>query len=485
MKISLCMIVKNEEENIINCLDRALEIVDEAIVVDTGSTDKTKDLLIDNYGDDHRVKILDDKWENDFSKARNKSLEHATGDWIIVLDADERVFCNRNKLEKFLNNNKSLTYSIPIYNIFDKNTFTVSSTMVRLYKNNNPKYKGAIHEQIEIDGKRYIGEVLDENICKIYHYGYSSSIFKEKDKSKRNMDIIRAEIKKNPKDPFNWYNKGVMEMIGGNYDKALDDFIKSHNLTNKTRMSYHNDLLVKMIQCMLMLKNYKQAAKFIEDISKDNYIKDMPDIYYYLGNCYVELKKYDLATKNFKKAISLGEYGEGISKFGAGSYLPMIEWAKVFELKKEKLSAIEKYKEAVFNKNNIGMQGLDELKRLLKEEKMFDELKQLEGTLSNINNKEESINANVELEKFKSEFKKNVQALIGCGLLKEAREAIEEYEEIGKDDIDIYSIKGVIAMMEGDIDNAEKLFKAGLTIDSKNSDLLYNLEYLLQFKKNT
>ncbi|MFA7573356.1 MAG: glycosyltransferase, partial [Lutispora sp.] len=123
MKISLCMIVKNEEENIINCLDRALGLVDEAIVVDTGSTDKTKDILMDNYVNNNKVKVVEEKWENDFSKARNKSLEYATGNWILVLDADERVFCDRNRLEVFLCNSEELAYKIPIYNIFDKNNF--------------------------------------------------------------------------------------------------------------------------------------------------------------------------------------------------------------------------------------------------------------------------------------------------------------------------------------------------------------------------
>ena len=484
MKISLCMIVKNEEENIINCLERALKIADEAIVVDTGSTDNTKGLLKDNYKNDHRVKIFDEEWEDDFSKARNKSLEHATGDWILVLDADERIFCVRNKLEELLSNGKALAYKIPIYNIFDKNNFTISTSMIRLYKNNSPKYKGAIHEQIQIDGQSYIGEILDENICKIYHYGYNSNVFKEKDKSQRNMDIINAEIKKNPKDPFNWYNKGIMEMVEGNYNFALDDFIKSHNLTKNVRMSYHNDLLVRMIQCMMMLKNYKQASKFIESISIDKFIKDMPDIYYYLGICYVKLKKYDLAIKNFKRAVDIGEYYEGISKFGVGSFLSMIEWAKVFLLKNEKLLAIGKYKEAVFNKNNTGMQGLDELRKLLQEEKMIDELEQLDNAIARINSKEEAVDKNAdELEKFKKEFKENIKILIESGLIKEAKEAIEEYEKISKDDIDIYSIKGVIAMMEGYMIKAEVVFKAGLNKEPSNRDLLYNIAYLYETQK--
>ena len=82
--ISLCMIAKNEEKHLEECLNSVKELVDEVIIVDTGSTDKTKQI-----GKKFNAKIYDFKWIDDFSAARNKSLKHATKDWILVLDADE------------------------------------------------------------------------------------------------------------------------------------------------------------------------------------------------------------------------------------------------------------------------------------------------------------------------------------------------------------------------------------------------------------
>src|SRR3989338_6646287 len=84
--ISLCMIAKNEEKHIEECLNSVKDIVDEIIIVDTGRTDKTKQI-----GKKFNAKIFDFKWVDDFSAARNKSLKHATKDWILVLDADEVV----------------------------------------------------------------------------------------------------------------------------------------------------------------------------------------------------------------------------------------------------------------------------------------------------------------------------------------------------------------------------------------------------------
>ncbi|MCX6139003.1 MAG: glycosyltransferase, partial [Ignavibacteriales bacterium] len=84
--LSICMIVKNEQANIARCLFSAIPYCDEIIIVDTGSSDRTKDIAR-LYG----VKIFDMKWESDFSAARNCSFDHATSDMIFVLDADEII----------------------------------------------------------------------------------------------------------------------------------------------------------------------------------------------------------------------------------------------------------------------------------------------------------------------------------------------------------------------------------------------------------
>src|SRR3989344_6657474 len=86
MPISLCMITKNEETYLENCLNSVKDIVDEIIIVDTGSTDKTKEI-----GKEFNAKIFDFKWTDDFCAARIESLKHATKDWILVLDADEVI----------------------------------------------------------------------------------------------------------------------------------------------------------------------------------------------------------------------------------------------------------------------------------------------------------------------------------------------------------------------------------------------------------
>ncbi len=86
MRISLCMIAKNEELLLSSCLESVKGFVDEIIVVDTGSVDGTKEVAL-SYG----ARVVDYNWNDDFAAARNESLNYATGDWILVLDADEML----------------------------------------------------------------------------------------------------------------------------------------------------------------------------------------------------------------------------------------------------------------------------------------------------------------------------------------------------------------------------------------------------------
>ena len=81
VKLSLCMIARNEEQFLTDCLNSVKNLVDEIILVDTGSTDKTVEIA-----KSFRAKIYFQEWEDDFSKPRNTSLRKATGDWILVLE---------------------------------------------------------------------------------------------------------------------------------------------------------------------------------------------------------------------------------------------------------------------------------------------------------------------------------------------------------------------------------------------------------------
>lgn len=145
---SLCMIVKNEETNLKNCLDSCFELFDEIVIVDTGSTDSTKKVA-SKYTD----KIYDFKWINDFSAARNYSFSFATMDYIMFLDADDILDKeNLDKLKKLKENLISKNVLIALkYNYCDSETFFRE----RIIPNNGEyHWENFIHEAIfDKDGK--------------------------------------------------------------------------------------------------------------------------------------------------------------------------------------------------------------------------------------------------------------------------------------------------------------------------------------------
>jgi glycosyltransferase involved in cell wall biosynthesis len=166
--VSLCMIVKNEEETIARCLESVKNLVDEIIIVDTGSTDKTKE-IVSQFTD----RIIDFTWIDDFAAARNFAFSHATMDYIFWLDADDVVM--EQDREKFLTLKKTLDPSIDSVTMhyhlaFDEKGNVISSLRRnRLVKRqNNFQWHGAVHEYLEVWGNILHSDVAVTH-CRIHH----------------------------------------------------------------------------------------------------------------------------------------------------------------------------------------------------------------------------------------------------------------------------------------------------------------------------
>ncbi|MFD0824868.1 glycosyltransferase [Neobacillus sp. M.A.Huq-85] len=153
ISLSLCMIVKNEEKTLGRCLDSVKNIVDEIIIVDTGSNDQTIEIA-KHYGS----KIYHFQWVDDFSAARNFAFSHAQMDYILTMDADD-VFSEDEsiKLEQLKH---SITPDIDAVTMkylagFDESgNVLVSLRQVRMVKRENQfKWQGAVHEFLEVRGK--------------------------------------------------------------------------------------------------------------------------------------------------------------------------------------------------------------------------------------------------------------------------------------------------------------------------------------------
>lgn len=187
MKISACSIVKNEAGNIKRSIESYRDAVDEIIIVDTGSTDDTVEIC-KSLG----AKVLTFEWCNDFAVAKNYALEHAKGDWIIFLDADEwfvpklkRAFF-KSVLMKVDKNEDVIVTTMCDYDIVDEK-IRHRGNVTRIFRNSpDIRYIGSIHEDIFNSRKNML--LHKRTDIEIFHSGYADSLIEIK--SKRNLDIL-------------------------------------------------------------------------------------------------------------------------------------------------------------------------------------------------------------------------------------------------------------------------------------------------------
>lgn len=277
--ISLCMIVKNEEENLAKCLISVKPIVDEMIIVDTGSTDRTKDLA-KAFG----ARIFDFTWTDDFSKARNFSISKASMDWIFIMDADEMVaLCDRTSIKDTI---KELISHDVAYSFVTRNYIKSANTVgwipndnkyaneeagsgwiptdkVRLFSNKSYiRFEYPVHEIVEPSLKKNNVEILKCQIP-IHHYG---------EINRRKYDY-KAEL---------YYNIGKKKLneFGGNPSALRELATQAGNIGK-----------------------YEEAIelwhKFIAIES------DLPDAFIMLGTAYSQLGKYQDAFEMAKRALHL------------------------------------------------------------------------------------------------------------------------------------------------------------------------------------
>lgn len=305
--ISLCMIVKNEQDWIYKCLSTINKFVDEIILIDTGCTDKTleiaqqfKKVKVLRYLD--ASEFVDNEWMLfDYSKARNYSLRQATGRWIVRLDADE--FISEDSLVSLfmmIQNQDLDAYLFPICNVQTKDGKWVLSETCRLFKNTTDiYYSGLIHEEIEeslsILSKQRPVQVTRSPIS-ITHLGYLRPEEERQKKYDRYAELAKRQLDKDPDNPKILYTLGVHYYCVKNIMGAMRYFRKAANLG--FWMAY-NDLGVIFLKKgnLLRAKEYFEKALDlgVKTQGHEIYLKKVRD----------NLKRLDIFDQNLKELIKV------------------------------------------------------------------------------------------------------------------------------------------------------------------------------------
>ena len=193
--LSICMIVKNEEHHLGDCLKNVKDFCDEIIVVDTGSTDNTTKIA-ENYG----ACVIHSNWCDDFSYSRNISLEQATKRWILWLDADDRVsFTAREKIQNLKKAPPDRAFYFTIRNV-KPGGFGEQWLQLRMFPNHPAlRFERKVHEQIGLAVQRLGLQALRPDV-RIEHIGYQDPKA-HRLKALRNRRILLAEIANYKDDP--------------------------------------------------------------------------------------------------------------------------------------------------------------------------------------------------------------------------------------------------------------------------------------------
>lgn len=340
MKISACVITKDEEKNIIKCIESLKSFADEVIVVDTGSTDNTVKIL-----KGLNIQLYYCNWDNNFSNAKNYALSKVTGDWIVFIDADEYISLNKKDLIDTLMNaeKQEMKASLCKWINLDEEKVIGESNIIRIFKNEEGiKYEGKIHESITYDGKI---DKISENILKIYHTGYSKNIIVHK--FKRNYEILIQELRENSNNPKIFYYLSDCCLGLKKYELSIfyaKKFIESGYNALERNITPYKNIITSMIQLHLY---YKNIIEFINDtLVKFPY---HPELYRYLGNVYFDNKDFINALKCYEEAIGLNENYDSLEENLFVSYLGEIYYkiAIINSLKGDENKAFHYYKLAL------------------------------------------------------------------------------------------------------------------------------------------
>ena len=229
--ISLSMIVKNEEKYLRECLESVKDLVSEIVIVDTGSTDATLSIA-EEYG----AKIFDFDWVDDFSAARNFALSKTTGDWVLYLDADERLDeQSKEEVRRRTENARKTGFYCVVKNLDSEKSRDNSFIYVRLFANQpNIEFTGKVHEQIEDSLKKNDYLLVNSKIL-INHIGYNISLGEKQKKAQRNLNLLIKEYSRN-NSPYYEYQLAQTYKVLNDEENAIKYFQKAGDSSKLDRL---------------------------------------------------------------------------------------------------------------------------------------------------------------------------------------------------------------------------------------------------------
>ena len=318
IKISACLIAKDEEKMLTECLESIKNVVDEIILVDTGSQDSTVSIAL-KYG----CRVISSPWRGDFSQARNVAISMAKYPYILSIDADERLI-NPELLKPTIFHSIDTTggWLIQVTSEarrVDGGVDTYISNLLRLFRNHPLiRFNGLIHEQI-LEPILNAGFKLEDTQLKMIHFGYSYSVDKMKLKQLRNLDLLNKALLRNPQDPYCLYHKAKTLLTLGDLQgaeaetKKVFEYVDRQSAVKPQALNYGAIISSRLGDYNTAIERAEQSLAIIPNQSFAHFI---------IGESYSLLGKWDLALVAYKQMEKAQDEADVISHIVGDYYLP-------------------------------------------------------------------------------------------------------------------------------------------------------------------
>jgi tetratricopeptide (TPR) repeat protein len=332
LTISLCMIVKDEEQMLPRCLQAVRPAVDEIIVVDTGSTDATMDIAR-SFG----ARVIQQPWTGSFAEPRNVSFDAATSDWIIYLDADEVLVAEDvERLRELTGQTWREAFHLIETSFVGAlgDGAAIVNTALRVFRN-RPQYRfsGTIHEQIYKTLPSDVPGRVGHSSVRIEHYGYLEDTRAIKDKSTRNLSLLLQERNSGaPATPFLHFNLGCEYAAAGDGAKAIAELTSAWDLLVAAgelhSTFYAPSLLSTLIRALRLSGQAAEAIAFAQ--TGLEHFPAYTDLMLEQASAHLELGDADAARAQFERCVAQGDAPAGFGGLvGSGTYLPRLALAKL------------------------------------------------------------------------------------------------------------------------------------------------------------
>ncbi|MGC8594323.1 MAG: tetratricopeptide repeat-containing glycosyltransferase family 2 protein [Candidatus Kryptoniota bacterium] len=320
MRLSLSMITKDEEANLAGCLESVRGLVDEIIIVDTGSSDRTKEVAL-AYG----AKVFDFEWIDDFSAARNESLSHTTGDWVLYLDADERIDRSfHQKIRKLISSGKADAYLLNLRSKIgtrDDAQYHIAPYPRLFRKIKGVYFVGAVHEQITTRLVAVNARIRPTDII-IEHLGYAQADEILKEKANRNYALLMKQLETGVNKGYVLYQIGQTEIMLGRIDDGFDKLEQALAVGGFGKSVEAN---IHSILADLHLRKGK-LDRALEECERS--LEDAP------GQSFAHIVKGEIYTKKGDYQKALTSYEEALKKYVSGEVQKIVQTAiePIFEI---------------------------------------------------------------------------------------------------------------------------------------------------------